>query len=130
MHRQVVVTLLTLSLLPAAVQATDRASFQLRNAQDLIDLCATPEGDDATEAARGFCYGFLAGAYQHALAVNGGDQEKVGVCLPEPKPTRAEVAGMFVAWGQANPQHTGESAVDALFRFGHATWPCAKKKSR
>lgn len=119
-------TLLALSLVPAAAHAAGRESFQLRNAQDLIDLCGTPEGEPMAEAARGFCYGFLAGAYQHALAVAGGVPEKTGVCLPDPRPSRAEVARQLVAWGNAHPQHMGESAVDALFRFGHATWPCPR----
>jgi hypothetical protein len=122
--------LLTLLLAPAAAQSAGLESFQLRGAQDLVDLCAVPDGDSMTEAARGFCYGFLAGAYQHALAENGGDAAKVGICLPDPKPNRAEVARMFVAWGKDHPQHMAESAVDAVFRFGHATYPCAKKKSR
>jgi hypothetical protein len=115
------------SLAPAATLAGGRESFQLRNAQDLIDLCGTAEDQPMADAARGFCYGFLAGAYQHALAVAGGAPDKTGVCLPDPRPSRAEVARQFVAWGKAHPQHLGESAVDALFRFGHATWPCPSK---
>jgi hypothetical protein len=30
----------------------------------------------------------------------------------------------FLSWVRANPQYLNEAAVDSMFRFLKATWPC------
>ena len=133
MHRMVAVSVCTLALLPGlSYSAATRESFNLRNAQDLVDLCAVPEGDPMTEAARGFCYGYLSGAGQYHRATHLTARDKPLFCLPEVKalPTRAEVARRFVEWGQSHPEHMQEPAIDALVRFAVETWPCPEKPQK
>ena len=48
------------------------------------------------------------------------------VCLPNPTPSRNEVAAMFVEWAKANSQYMNEAPVDSEFRFMSAKWPCKK----
>ena len=48
------------------------------------------------------------------------------VCMPNPTPSRNEVAAMFVEWAKANPQYMKEAPVDSEFRFMSAKWPCKK----
>lgn len=128
MRRALPLVVLSLTLSPLVAPAeTSRQAFDLRNAGDLAELCAAPEDDPIAESARSFCFGFLAGAYQYAFAVYGGKGDRVGVCLPDPRPSRAEAARGFVAWSKTHPQHMQEPAVDALLRFAQATWPCSKK---
>lgn len=128
MYRAIIATLAFLLLAPApSFSAHSADNFQLRNAQDLADLCAVPDGDPMVEAARGFCYGFLSGAGEYHRAIHLGPRDKPLICPPEPKPTRAEAAQGFVDWARANPQYMKETAIDALFRFAMAKYPCPKK---
>src|SRR5262249_4781164 len=48
------------------------------------------------------------------------------VCMPNPTPSRNEVAAMFVEGAKANPQYMKEAPVDSEFRFMSAKWPCKK----
>ena len=130
MHRLAAVTVCTLGLLPGlSYAAATRESFNLRTAQDLVDLCAVPEGDPMDEAARGFCYGYLSGAGHYHRATRPTTREQPLFCLPETTamPSRAEVAQRFVAWGQSHPEHMQEPAIDVLVRFATDTWPCPEK---
>ena len=133
MHRIATATLFTLALLPGVSHsAATRESFNLRNAQDLVDLCAVPEDDPMTEAARGFCYGYLSGAGHYHRATHLTARDKPLFCLPEVKamPSRAEVARRFVEWGQSHREHMQEPAIDALVRFAVETWPCPEKPEK
>lgn len=128
MYRAIIATLALLSLVPAlSFSAPSADTFQLRNAQDLADLCAVPDDNPMVEAARGFCYGFLSGAGEYHRATHQGKRDKPLICVPEPKPSRAEAAQGFVDWAKANPQYMKETAIDALFRFAMAKYPCPKK---
>lgn len=128
MYRKIIATFVLLLLAPApSFSAPSTDTFQLRNAQDLADLCAVPDGDPMVEAARGFCYGFLSGAGEYHRATRQGKGGKPLVCVPEPPPTRAEAAQGFVDWAKANPQYMQESAIDALFRFAMAKYPCPQQ---
>jgi hypothetical protein len=103
--------------------------FDLRTAEDLIDLCAVPEGEPMVEVARSFCYGYLSGVATYHRAINAGRRVKPLFCLPpKKKPSRAETAELYVAWGRANPQHMKETPIDSVIRFAMATWPCKKPR--
>jgi hypothetical protein len=123
------VALCTFALWPGLSHAgATRESFDLRNAQDLVDLCAVPEGDPMHEAARGFCYGFLSGAGAYHRAVAPTAKDKPLFCVPDPRPTREEAAKKFVAWAEAQAEHMQEPPIDALLRFATDTWPCPQKR--
>ena len=125
MRKVVIAALAAAALLPLPSHAAASAdSFELRNAGDLVDLCAIPEGDGMAEASLGFCYGFLSGAASYHRALVAGKNPRPLFCPPQPTVSRAETARMFVAWGRANPQYLSEMPVDALVRFAVTTWPC------
>jgi hypothetical protein len=129
MRKMTAVAVCSLALLPGLSHpAATRESFNLRNAQDLVDLCAVPEGDPMNEAARGFCYGFLSGAGAYHRAVAPTAKDKPLFCVPEPRPTREEAAKRFVDWAGSNAEHMQETPIDALLRFAADTWPCPETK--
>ena len=125
MRKLIIAALAATALLPLQTQAIPSIdSFELRSAQDLVDLCAVPDNDPMVEAAHGFCYGFLSGAGSYHRALNAGKDAHPLYCLPKTVESRAEVARLFVDWSRANPQYMGEPAIDTLIRFAVQTWPC------
>ena len=129
MRKVVIAALTAAALLPMQSSADPNVEdFDLRTAEDLVDLCAVRDGDPMVESARGFCYGFLTGAGNYHRAVTAGKDSQPLFCLPEPKMSRAEAAHLFVSWGRANPRHLKEAPIDGLIRFAVATWPCKQAK--
>jgi Ssp1 endopeptidase immunity protein Rap1a len=124
MCRLALVMLLAVGIWPVLSHAAARDHFLARNTQDYVQICATPQSDPLYPAAMGFCHGYAVGAYHYYLASGAGTRQKGFVCLPNPAPSREEGLRMFLAWAQENPQYMGASAVDSLFRFMAATWPC------
>jgi hypothetical protein len=103
-----------------------RDDFLMQTTQDLVDVCSVKPGDPHYEGALGFCHGFEEGAVQYYLEVAAGSPEEAFVCLPEPRPSRADVMQWFLAWARENPQYAKERPVDGFFRFLAATWPCRR----
>ena len=125
MRKATVAGLLTAALLPLqSYGAASVESFNLRSAQDLVDLCALSADDPMAEAAHGFCYGFLSGAGSYHRAINAGNESRPLFCLPAETVSRVEAANGYVAWSRENPQYLDEAPVDNLIRFAVATWPC------
>lgn len=124
MHRIALPLFYMLALCPLLAGAVTRDNFLLRNTQDLIELCTVQDGDPLRDAAIGFCHGYGLGAVHYYLAQHAGPDSKPFVCLPNPAPSRAEGLQMFLAWARNNPQHMNEPAVESIFRFMKATWPC------
>ncbi|MGA8055079.1 MAG: Rap1a/Tai family immunity protein [Burkholderiales bacterium] len=104
--------------------AVDSATFQLRDAADLVRLCSVAADDPAYANAAGFCHGFLTGAFQYYDATESAATRFV--CAPSPPSTRSKVMDDFVVWANAHPQYMKERAPDALFRYLAATYPCKK----
>lgn len=116
--------LITIAALTMAIPAlaVDSDSFQLETGADLVALCSASEADSLRANALGMCHGFLEGAFQYYEAT-----EPVSnrfVCAPNPPPTRTEVMDGFVTWTRAHPQYLEEGAVNTLFRYLDATYPC------
>lgn len=129
MRKLIVAAFAAAAVLPLQLQAgVTRGTLDLKTAQDLVDLCNVADDDPSAEGARSFCYGFMSGASHYHRAVNTGKRHKPLFCAPEPRPSRAEAAKLFVDWARANPKHLSEEPVDALMRFATATWPCKKAK--
>lgn len=121
-------TAAALTLCATPLLAGQPQNFTLQTAQDLVSLCALEEQDPMMEAGRSFCYGYISGAHQYHQAIH--PHGDTNVCLPEPKPTRAEAAAQLVAWAKTNTQYLQEPPIDMLFRFAEATWPCPKKVAK
>lgn len=113
----------------APAGATTGDDFVIDSVKDLTRLCETPSSDPAYVAALQFCYGYMQGAYDYYLAERKGPDAKLFVCLPNPGPSRDEVARLFTPWVKAHPEYDLEPAVEVLFRFGAEKWPCKEKKT-
>jgi hypothetical protein len=109
----------------AGAAVTDE-DFVLSTTQNLVNLCSVAPGDPRAKEAIQMCEGYMLGAYHYYLATNSGKGDMRLVCMPNPTPSRNEVAAMFVEWAKANPQYMKESPVDGEFRFMNARWPCKK----
>jgi len=108
------------------VAAATPENFELRNAADLLELCATPPGDGLYQAAIHACHGFGQGAWQYHLASTAANPAHAYVCIPEPRPTRDQVTAQLVVWGRAHPQYAADPAVEVLFRFFAERFPCKR----
>ena len=124
MRRTVFILILVGALWPLVTDAVTRENFLLRNTQDLVALCTPKDDDPLRDAAVGFCYGYGVGAFHFYQTQYSGPDSRPFVCQPNPPPSRAETVQQFLSWVRANPQYLNEAAVDSIFRFLKATWPC------
>lgn len=98
--------------------------YRARTAGELVKACSTPAGQSDSATALAFCHGFLAGAYGYFEAsVPAADRF---VCLPNPSPTRSQVASGFVTWMKSRQNLAGDNAVDVLFRYAAEAFPCKR----
>jgi hypothetical protein len=120
-----------LAMSPASAGAAlTEDDFFVKQAQDLVDLCSADPADPLHGEAIHFCHGFASGAWQyHEAQAFGPDGVRI-VCVPDPSPTRNDAIAGFLTWAAANPEHMSEPGVEALFRFLHEKWPCAKGDSK
>jgi hypothetical protein len=125
MHRSFPVLLLVTLLAPLlAGAAATEDDFYIKSAQDLVDVCSTPEDSPLNDAADHFCHGFLVGAWQYHQAQANGPKGVRLVCPPDPPPTRDQAIAGFLTWSSANTQYLSEPAVESLFRYLITTYPC------
>ena len=113
-----------LALPVLAVAELTEKQFELKNTQDLIDLCTVAPDDPLYHQAVNFCHGYLVGAYQYYAAAAAGPNGVKLVCFPDSHPTRNQAIDMFVTWAKAHPEYMQEKAVDTEFRFLMEMWPC------
>ena len=123
-HWLIVTALLALLAAPLTALAAEATDFEVKTTADLLNLCTASPGDNLYAEAINFCQGYLVGAYHYYAASTTGPNSKTEFCFPEPKPTRNEAIGMFVAWAKAHPEYHKELPVETEFRFLHETWPC------
>jgi hypothetical protein len=97
--------------------------FVIDSAQDLVDLCSVPAGNELHLQAIHMCHGFATGVTQYALLWS---QENGAAlfCVPEPRPTRNEVIADWISWMGAHPQYLGDPAPEAVVRFLVESFPC------
>jgi hypothetical protein len=105
-------------------------SFQVKNTQDLVDLCAVQRNDPIAVQAIHFCEGYLTGVYHYHQALTAGRGQAPVFCPTGALPTRDQAVAMFVTWGRSNPQHMEERPVDGIFRWAVETWPCPRGNRR
>jgi hypothetical protein len=115
-------------LLAAAAASADvtKENFTLRTTRDLVALCGVDRSDPNAPAAIHFCHGYYVGVDQLA-ELTGRPFRDVLYCPPTGlKLTRNEVVAMMVDYHRKNPQYANEAAVEGIFRWVAATWPCRK----
>jgi hypothetical protein len=106
-------------------RAATEDHFRVRTTADLVALCETSSGQENHVAAIHFCEGFAAGAYQYYLAIAQHSPSSRYVCPPDPPPTRDQAIAGFVSWARANPSAMNQPAVESLFQYLGATYPCS-----
>jgi hypothetical protein len=111
-------------------EAATSENFQVKNMQDLVDLCGVQRGDPIAVQAIHFCEGYLTGVYHYHQALTSGRGQPPIFCPTGTLPTRDEAVAMFVAWGRSHPQYMNEHAVDGIFRWAVETWPCPRTNRR
>jgi hypothetical protein len=111
-------------------EAATAENFQVKNTQDLVDLCAVQRNDPVSVQAIHFCEGYLTGVYHYHQALTTGRGQAPVFCPTGTLPTRDQAAGMFVTWARSNPQHMDAPAVDGIFRWAIETWPCPRGARR
>jgi Rap1a immunity proteins len=126
MHRMLFVLVVAVSLWAFASEAVTRDNFLVRHTRDYVEICSVSDNDPQRDAAIGFCHGYGVGAVHYYLAAHSGPQARKFVCLPDPPPSRSEVVQMFLAWARENPQYMNEPAVETIFHWLAAKWPCRK----
>lgn len=109
-------------VVPIAAHAVDKEDFHIDEAQDLVDVCTTPQTDPLYEAAMGFCHGYSVGAWQYYLAAG-----RKFLCVPQPPPSRQEAIDGFIDWAAKHPQYMQEGAVQTLFKYLADAFPCTKE---
>ena len=112
------------AMLAASAHAVPPDYYKAHTTTELVAVCSAPttQADYATAIA--FCHGVLAGAY--GFYVSATPVAERYICAPEPAPTRSQVASGFVAWAQKNPQYMKDGAIDTLFRYAAAAFPCKR----
>jgi Rap1a immunity proteins len=113
---------------PPALAQQAQAPGHVTNVQTVSDLAAVCDpriGGVPRLESIAYCQGYFtaAGQYHTALHPAGGPRRPL-YCLPNPPPTVAQSALAFAAWARQNPQHANEPALDGLFRWAQATYPC------
>jgi len=126
MRRNLLGLMLIVLMMPLATEAVDSENFRVRSTADLVEICSVPPSDAMYAAAISFCHGYGVGAFHYYQASVSGPEGKPFVCLPNPTLSRTEALQMFLSWARENPQYMGEPAVETLFRWLVANWPCPK----
>ena len=114
---------------PAGAAVTSE-NFQVKNAQDLVDLCGVERSDPVASQAIHFCEGYLTGVYHYHQGLVAGRRLQPVFCPTGTLPTRDEAVQMFVTWGHSHPQFMTEPAIDTIFRWASETWPCRRTNRR
>ena len=122
MRLLVLCALAAVTTLAQAAPAPDH--YRARTAAELAKVCSTPASDADAATAAAFCHGVLAGAYGYYMSAT--KVEDRYICVPDPGPTRAQVAQAFVDWIKARPNLASDGAINALFRYASEAFPCRK----
>src|SRR5262245_26792716 len=111
---------------PALAAAVTDGDFEVKTAQNLLNLCTVSVEDPRYKEALHFCHGYLVGAYHYYLATLAGPNAKPLVCPSDPPPSRNAVISGFVAWPRAHQQYMNEAPAETEFRYLTETWPCKR----
>lgn len=122
MKRTFVWLLMVAVLVPSAVGAVETEDFHVDDAQDLVDVCTTPQTDPLYEAAMGFCHGYCVGAFAYYQAAG-----RKFLCFPEKRPSRQKTIEGFVDWAAKHPNYMAEGPVQTLFKYLADKFPCEKE---
>lgn len=115
------VLLAALSAFCGLAQAQEK--IPVLSTQELINTCKTP----ASPESRSFCIGYTTAIYDTYLATRHPQRAKSNICVKQPAPSRDEVIGDFIKFGQGNSEVSDKPASGVFLGFLAARFPCAKK---
>ena len=97
--------------------------FELRTAQDLLDICTLDESHASYWAARAFCFGYFRGGadFQRALTAGPGFQR---IACAEPGTTIRDAVAVFIDYAGAHPGELSQRPMDVVFHAVAERWPC------
>jgi len=119
--KKVLILLVTLGTFSSLAQAQEK--IQVLSTQELVNACKTP----ASPESRSFCVGYITAIYDTYLATRHPQHAKPYICVKQPAPSRDEVIGEFVKFGQSNQQAADKPAAGVFLGFLASRFPCAKK---
>ncbi|QWE24479.1 hypothetical protein FD977_09530 [Polynucleobacter sp. AP-Elch-400A-B2] len=96
---------------------------QVLSTQELVNVCKFPSSPES----RSFCIGYTTAIYDTYLATRHPQRAKPYICVKQPAPSRDEVIGEFVKFGQSNQQTADKPAAGVFLGFLASRFPCAKK---
>lgn len=105
-------------------------NFSLRNAQDLVDVCAADTADPLYTASVNFCHGFVIGVFRVLREEEMASRSRHSFCIPQPAPTRNEAIDSFVRWIKNRSGQMTQSPADAVAMFLSQQYPCPSNASR
>ncbi len=111
------------AVLPARAQAPATSTFELRTAGELARICARETSEPGGGTDQGFCYGYTQGAVDYHRAITPANASPL-YCAPTPPPSYDTLRGRYVAWVNADPAHASMRALDSVFMFLRASFPC------
>jgi hypothetical protein len=111
---------------PAIAGEIQKSDFEVKTTRALVSLCSASAEDPLFVQAVNFCHGYLVGAFHYYAASVSDDSDAQFVCLPDKRPSRNEIIGMFIAWAQDHPEYMRDLPVETEFRFLSEKWPCGR----
>ena len=106
--------------------AVEPEAFQVRTTTDFVALCGAKPASSNYVAAIHFCEGFASGAYRYYQSLAAVSPSDRYICPPDPEPSRDQVIAGFVEWANTNHAAMSAPAIDSLFRYLGAKYPCQK----
>ena len=119
--KKILVLLAALGAFSGLAQAQEK--IPVLSTQELLNVCKFP----ASPESRSFCIGYTTAIYDTYLATRHPQRAKSNICVKQPAPSRDEVIGEFVKFGQSNPDVSDKPASGVFLGFLAARFPCAKK---
>jgi hypothetical protein len=110
---------------PAQAALTD-SQFPPKTVADMIAICAPDKSDPMMTAAMNYCHGFAEGSVIVEMAHQTQRGGRKLFCLPHPAPASDAELTSFVAWANQEPQRLKQPAVDGMFLYLAAKYPCKK----
>ena len=108
---------------PQAVQQQVQAA-NIRDAGELARICAAEANTITAQYYEyGYCFGFASGALNYHRAITPPNAPPL-YCAPDPPPSFEQLRGQYVLWVNSAPANQSMRAVDSIFAFLRAAFPC------
>ena len=115
--------LLSFICLLLAVCAAGRAEAYDSSTRYLYEMCKN-------ESTLGVCVGYVAavGEFMETIGIykkqGHPDVAQFSICMPEPTPSHATMAQVFVNWAQAHPEAWSQLQLSSVIIALREKWPC------